>query len=231
MSHIALIPARGGSKRIPGKNIRDFLGKPLIAYSIEAAKEADCFARIIVSTDSPDIKNVAEEYGAEVPFLRPDDIAGDHATSLDVIKHGLNWLGDQGSMPQLLCCIYATAPFIRSADILSGMRMLANNPEAAYAFSVTSFPFSIQRALKLAPAGLEMFQPEHMSTRSQDLEAAYHDAGQFYWGRPESFLTDIPLFSRASLPIILPRHLVCDIDSEQDWQQAELLYRAHMQGG
>jgi len=223
LGNIALIPARGGSKRIPKKNIRDFLGKPIIAYTINAAKQAGCFDRIIVSTDCPDIKKIAEECGAEVPFIRPEEISTDHATTNDVIKHAIGWLG--GTV-EYLCCLYATAPFIRSEDILEGVEKLKDNPSASYALTVTSFPFPIQRAVKIIDGRLEMFEPKNLLTRSQDLEEAYHDAGQFYWGRPEAFLNDVAFFSEVSIPIRLPRHLVQDIDTEEDWHRAELLYKA-----
>ncbi len=227
MNNIALIPARGGSKRIPKKNIRNFLGKPIIAYTIEAAIESGCFDRVIVSTDCPEIKKVAIEYGAEVPFLRPDDIANDYATTVDVIKHAISWLEMDGSPVNYICCLYATAPFMRTCDIISGLQKLKDEPTASYAFTVTSFAFPVQRAIKLKEGRMAMFHPEHLKTRSQDLEEGYHDAGQFYWGQPEAFLQDIPLFSDSAIPIILPRHLVQDIDTEEDWYRAELLYQAN----
>ncbi len=227
MGNIALIPARGGSKRIPKKNIRNFLGKPIIAYTIEAAKESGCFDRIIVSTDCPDIKKVALSYGAEVPFERPQDISDDYATAIDVIKHTIAWLRETKVDLTLICCLYATAPFIRAQDIVSGQKMLLDDPSASYAMTVTSFPFPIQRGVRIINNRMEMFQPEHFLTRSQDLEEAYHDAGQIYWGHPDAFLADIPVLSDKSIPIILPRHLVQDIDTEEDWIRAELLYQAN----
>lgn len=229
MGNIALIPARGGSKRIPKKNIRDFLGKPIIAYSIEAAIKSKCFDRIIVSTDCDEIREVAIKYGAEVPFLRPADISNDHATTNDVIKHALNWAAENSYPIDYLCCLYATAPFIRVADIIHGFEKICQATSDSYALTVTSFPFPIQRAIKISNDRLEMFEPEHLLTRSQDLEEAYHDAGQFYWGKPELFLNDVPFFSNVSIPVILPRHIVQDIDTEEDWLRAELLYKANMQ--
>ncbi|MEZ5757045.1 MAG: pseudaminic acid cytidylyltransferase [Emcibacteraceae bacterium] len=229
MANIALIPARGGSKRIPGKNIRNFLGKPIIAYSIEAAKKSNCFDRIIVSTDCPEIKKVALAAGAEVPFDRPATISDDYATTNDVIKHAVNWLKNNNISIDLLCCIYATAPFIREKDIKLGLDYLEKNKDADFALSVTSFPFPIQRAIKINEGRIEMFSPEYLLTRSQDLEEAYHDAGQFYWGRPDAFLADVPFFSKASIPVILPRYLVQDIDNEEDWIRAERLYKANLQ--
>ena len=227
MGNIALIPARGGSKRIPNKNIRDFLGRPIIAYTIEAAKTSNCFSRIIVSTDCEKTKEIALSCGAEVPFMRPDDISDDYSTTADVIKHAINWLSENNVPTKLICCLYATAPFIRTSDLIDGKNQLNDDPQASYALSVTSFPFPIQRALKIKNQKLEMFQSEHLLTRSQDLEEAYHDAGQFYWGRPDAFMNDIPMLSNASIPINMPRHLVQDIDTEEDWIRAELLYEVN----
>ncbi len=227
MGNIALIPARGGSKRIPKKNIREFLGKPIIAYTIEAAKKSECFDRIIVSTDCPDIRDVAQDLGAEVPFVRPPDISVDYSTAIDVIKHTIIWLREQNIPLDLICCLYATAPFMRATDIIEGLEKLKKDDEAFYALTVTSFPFPIQRAVMIKDNRMQMFQPEHFLTRSQDLEEAYHDAGQIYWGKPDAFLEDIPVLSEKAIPIILPRHLVQDIDTEEDWFRAERLYIAN----
>lgn len=227
MANIAIIPARGGSKRIPQKNIRDFQGKPIIAYTIEAAQESGCFGRIIVSTDCPEIKKVALKYGAEVPFERPANIADDYSTAIDVIKHTINWLQSNSINLDLICCLYATAPFMRPSDIISGKDMLINVPTANYAITVTSFPFPIQRAVMIDNNRLEMFQPEHFLTRSQDLKESYHDAAQIYWGRPDAFLKNIPVLSNTAIPIILPRHLVQDIDTEEDWIRAEMLFKVN----
>lgn len=227
MANIALIPARGGSKRIPGKNIREFLGKPIIAYTIEAALESGCFDRVLVSTDCPEIKKVAQEYGAEVPFVRPGDISDDYSTAIDVIKHTITWIRENNIPMDLICCIYATAPFIRVSDIIKGREMLTSDPSASYALTVTSFPFPIQRGVMIKNDRMEMFQPEYFLTRSQDLEEAFHDAGQIYWGKPDAFLKDIPVLSKEAIPIILPRHLVQDIDTQEDWLRAEMLYKAN----
>ncbi|WP_108483611.1 pseudaminic acid cytidylyltransferase [Oceaniglobus ichthyenteri] len=218
---LCLIPARGGSKRIPGKNIRDFAGKPMIAWSIEAAKEAGCFDRIIVSTDDAAIADVARAHGAEVPFVRPAALSDDFATTGAVVKHALNWCADQGAMPEVLCCLYATAPFVRATDLAAGAGMLG---DADYAVPVTSFGFPIQRAVKIVGGRLEMFDPSQYTTRSQDLEPAYHDAGQFYWGRSAAWLNDVPPFGPGTVPIHLPRWRVQDIDTPEDWARAELLY-------
>lgn len=226
MGNIALIPARGGSKRIPKKNIRNFLGKPIIAYTIEAAIKSKCFDRILVSTDCPNIREVALSYGAEAPFERPKDISDDYSTAIDVIKHTINWLRETQVDFNLICCLYATAPFMRPEDIIAGQKILLDDPSASYAMTVTSFPFPIQRGVKITNNRLEMFQPENFLTRSQDLEESYHDAAQIYWGRPDAFLANIPVLSDKAIPIILPRHLVQDIDTEEDWIRAEFLYKA-----
>jgi len=218
---VCLIPARGGSKRIPRKNIKNFCGKPMIAWSIEAAQKATCFDRIIVSTDDEKIAEVARAAGAEVPFTRPEKLSDDHATTQDVVAHALEVLGPD---VQTLCCLYATAPFVQVQDILAGEKALQG---ADYAFPVTSFPFPIQRAVKIDADGrLDMFSSEHLLTRSQDLEEAYHDAGQFYWGTAEAWKARKPIFGSGSVPVILPRWRVQDIDTPEDWKRAELMHAA-----
>lgn len=225
---LAIIPARGGSKRIPRKNIRDFCGKPILAYSIEAARSSGCFERIIVSTDDPEIAAVARQLGAETPFVRPAELASDVAGTIPVIKHAIEWFCEKGTKPEYACCIYATAPFILAEDLKRGFEiLLASGKE--YAFTLTSYPFPIQRAVKLTSSGnLEMFQPEYYDVRSQDLEDSYHDAGQFYWGRSDAFLHDVPLFSQAASPVLIPRYRVQDIDTLEDWTCAELMFKALM---
>lgn len=222
---IAIIPARGGSKRIPRKNIREFCGKPIIAYSIEAARQSNCFDRIIVSTDDAEIATVARDWGAETPFLRPAELANDFAGTIPVIKHAIEWFNKNEIQPELACCIYATAPFVTLQDLRRGLDTLLST-KSEYAFTLTSYPFPIQRAVKLTLSGrIAMFQPEHFNTRSQDLEDAYHDAGQFYWGRCEAFLRELPMFSEAAAPVLLPRHRVQDIDTLEDWSRAELMFK------
>ena len=223
---IAVIPARGGSKRIPRKNIRPFAGVPIIGYSIIAALESGLFDRVIVSTDDAGIAAVARQFGAETPFLRPPEIADDYASTNAVVKHAIEWFRARGEAPDYACCIYATAPFVQPEYLRQGYAMLAAS-DKQFAFSVTSFPFPIQRALRLVDGGaVDAFAPEHRLTRSQDLEEAYHDAAQFYWGRADAFVDGAVLFSPVSLAVILPRHLVQDIDTLEDWQRAELMYAA-----
>ncbi|SFM98337.1 N-acylneuraminate cytidylyltransferase [Formivibrio citricus] len=229
---VAIIPARGGSKRIPRKNIKPFLGKPMIAYSIGAAKESGVFDRIMVSTDDPEIAEVARAAGADVPFMRPEILSDDHAITVDVIRHAVLWCLDNGIPVEYACCIYATAPMVQARYVRQGLEILQSKADADYAFTVTSFPFPIQRAIRIRPdGGVEALHPEFRNTRSQDLEEAFHDAGQFYWGRTRAWLDRAPFFAPASLPIILPRHLVQDIDTEEDWRRAELLFQAWKAGG
>lgn len=223
---LCVIPARGGSKRIPRKNIKDFCGQPMIAHSIAAARQSGCFDRIIVSTDDHDIADVARAHGADVPFMRPPELSDDHTGTIPVIAHAILWQQRHGEAPEHVCCLYATAPFVQADDIARGLQLLQASA-ARYAFSITSYPFPIQRAIRLTAGGnVAMFSPEHFNTRSQDLEEAYHDAGQFYWGNAVAWLEGSSIFSEASVPVILPRYRVQDIDTPEDWERAEMMYRA-----
>lgn len=223
---IAIIPARGGSKRIPRKNIKPFCGKPIIAYSIEAAQQSGLFERIVVTTDDEEIADVAQLYGAEIPFIRPKELSDDHTATIPVIAHAIQTLQEQGNVIDAACCIYATAPFVRAEDIRAAYNSLMVQHKG-YAFPVTTFPFPIFRGVKRSEEGsIEMFWPEHFATRSQDLPEAYHDVGQFYWGTPDTWLSGTPIFSNAATTIVLPRHLVQDIDTPEDWIRAELMYKA-----
>jgi len=223
---LALIPARGGSKRIPRKNIKLFCGKPMIAWSIESAQQSGCFDQVVVSTDDAEIAEVARQYGAQVPFMRPAALSDDHTGTTAVVAHAINWFAAQGNTPEQVCCLYATAPFVSAGDLCRGLSVLTETG-ADYAFAVTSYAFPIQRAIRITPAGrVEMFSPEHFNTRSQDLEEAYHDAGQFYWGHANAWLANKMIFSAASAPVKLPRHRVQDIDTPEDWLRAEWLFKA-----
>jgi len=223
--NICVIPARGGSKRIPKKNIKEFNGKPIIAYSIEAALESNCFSQVIVSTDDIEISEVARAYGAHVPFLRPDELSNDYVGTIPVIKHTIEWMEENNFSIENVCCLYATAPFIKS-KILSKAYQQLKDSSADYCFSVTSFSFPIQRSIKIVKGGkVNMFYPEHFNKRSQDLEDAYHDAGQFYWGKAQAFKDEVIVFSEVSSPYILPRYLVQDIDTMDDWLRAELMHQ------
>ena len=223
---LAVIPARGGSKRIPRKNIKLFGGKPMIEWSIQAARVAGVFDRIVVSTDDAEIASVARDCGAEVPFVRPADLSDDHTGTIPVVAHAIEWHQAHGHAPSQVCCIYATAPFIQSVDIRRGEDTLIQSG-ADLAFSVTSYAFPIPPAIKLRTDGrVEMFDPVHFKTRSQDLPEAYHDAGQFYWGTQSAWLSRAPIFGPRSVPVILPRYRVQDIDTPEDWEQAEALMLA-----
>ncbi|MCJ8054202.1 pseudaminic acid cytidylyltransferase [Shinella curvata] len=223
---LAVIPARGGSKRIPRKNVKSFAGKPMIVWSIDAALDSGCFDRIIVSTDDAEIAAIASKAGADVPFMRPANLSDDYTGTIPVVAHAISWMQEHGDAVGSVCCIYATAPFVRAEDIRRGQSILEDGG-ADYAFSVTSFPFPIQRAIRLkAEKRVEMFWPEHFASRSQDLEESFHDAGQFYWGRSEAWLAGRPLFSPHAAAVVLPRHRVQDIDTPEDWQRAELMFTA-----
>ncbi|MCA9106535.1 MAG: pseudaminic acid cytidylyltransferase, partial [Planctomycetales bacterium] len=216
--NLAVIPARGGSKRIPGKNIRDFLGRPAIAYSIAAAQESGVFDRIIVSTDSPEVTAVARELGAEVPFVRPAELSDDHTPTIPVIAHAIDWQESTGATVDFACCIYATAPFVQAADLRSGLERLRADPSLEFAFPITTFPFPIFRALSVEDGVVRMFYPEHVSTRSQDLPEAWHDAGQFYWGTANAWRTSRGIFTSRAAGIPLPRCRVQDLDTLEDWK-------------
>jgi N-acylneuraminate cytidylyltransferase len=220
---IAVIPARGGSKRIPRKNIKSFYGKPMIAWSIEVANSSGLFERIIVSTDDTEIAEVSKQWGAEVPFTRPPELSNDFAETTEVIAHAAQWAIDQALDLESVCCIYATAPFVQVEDIQRGCEAL-DSGDWDYAFTVTDFAAPIFRSFKQTEqGGLEMFFPEHFGARSQDLPAALHDAGQFYWGRPEAWIQGKRIFDNRSKPILIPRWRVQDIDTLEDWDRAEIL--------
>lgn len=220
---ICIIPARGGSKRIPRKNIRAFCGRPMIAWPIQAAIDSGCFDRIIVSTDDDEIAEVAQGCGAEVPFRRSPELADDYTPTVPVIADAITRLDivDQAAV----CCLYATSPFVEPNDLRAGLTRLQET-EAPFVLSVTTYAFPIQRALRRDASGrVEMFEPAQMQTRSQDLEEAWHDAGQFYWGHAKSWTSGRGIFDAVAHGLPLPRHRVQDIDTEEDWQWAELTMR------
>lgn len=223
---LCIIPARGGSKRILRKNIKLFCGKPMVVWSIEAALQSGCFSQVIVSTDDAEIAEVAKTHGAQVPFMRPASLSDDHTGTIAVIAHAIDWCNQYGKSASQVCCLYATAPFVQASDLQRGLHILQSTG-VDYAFSVTSYPFPIQRAIRITPAQrVEMFQPEYFNTRSQDLEEAWHDAGQFYWGRASAWLANKVIFGPDSAPIMLPRYRVQDIDTLEDWLRAEWLFKA-----
>lgn len=228
MSCVAIIPARGGSKRIARKNLKPFDGVPMVVRSIRTALESGLFERVVVSTDDEEIAQVARAHGADVPFLRPADLADDFTGTAAVIVHALQQLPGF----DYACCVYATAPLLQARYLRQGFDLLEQRGDKSFAFSVSSFGFPIQRALTLDGQGaLTALYPEFRNTRSQDLPEAFQDAGQFYWGRSEAWLRGEVLFSPASLPVIVPRHLVQDIDTPEDWTRAEYLYAALKAGG
>ena len=222
---VAVIPARGGSKRIPRKNIKEFCGRPMIAWTILAAQESGLFERIIVSTDDEEIAEVAWEWGAETPFVRPPELSDDYAGTTEVIAHATRWLEAQGPVVAAVCCIYATAPLIQAQDLKRGLEVLQSG-DWAYAFSVAEFSPSVYRAFQALPdGGLAMLFPEYFSTRSQDLPVALHDAAQFYWGRPDAWTQGLRIFDRHSMPVAIPRWRVQDIDDMDDWIRAEMIFK------
>ena len=220
---VAVIPARGGSKRIPRKNIKLFCGTPMIGWSIKAAQSSKLFDKIVVSTDDEEIADIAIKFGAEVPFMRPDNLAGDYTATGPVVAHAVEWYAKLGIDLSHVCCIYATAPFVRGSDLSKGYDILTRE-SCQFSLSVTSFASPIQRALVLTKDGrVEMRDTNQFHKRSQDLQEAYHDAGQFYWGTKDAWMSGEPIFGLNSRPVILPRSRVQDIDTMEDWEQAELL--------
>jgi pseudaminic acid cytidylyltransferase len=230
---LAVIPARGGSKRIPRKNIRPFAGKPMIGHSIESARRSGLFDRVVVSTDDEEISAVAREFGAEVPFTRPSALADDHTGTTEVIAHAVDWFSARNNPVSAVCCIYPTAPFIQSGDLNEGLRLLQTG-RWRYVFAATRFVSPVYRAFRqTGDGGLEMLFPEHFTTRSQDLPDVLHDAGQFYWGKVEAWLSRATVFDRDSTVVLIPSWRVQDIDTEEDWRHAEALathFGIHRQG-
>ena len=224
---LCVIPARGGSKRIPRKNVKPFHGNPMITWSIAAAQASGVFDHIIVSTDDEEIAQVSREAGAEVPFIRPPELSDDHTATVPVIAHALREIEKLWGQQDTLCCLYATAPFVQGADITGVRDILLADNATQFAMPVTSFAFPIQRGVRLKGTGrIEMFQPEHALTRSQDLEEAYPDVGQFYWGRRSAWLGDDPIIGPKTAAFVIPRHRAQDIDTPEDWDLAERLFTA-----
>lgn len=223
--NIAIIPARGGSKRIPRKNIKEFCGQPMISYAITAAKESGIFERIIVSTDDEEIACIANQWGAETPFYRPVELANDYTATTPVIAHAIDACQNLGWKFDNVCCIYPSVPFIQIED-LRGAQALINNSKVDYCFPVTEYPSAIQRALKLLSNGkMQSFYPEFELTRTQDLELTYYDAGQFYWGKADAWRTN-PKIHSSGLGYVIPNWRVVDIDTPEDWLRAELIYHS-----
>lgn len=225
--NIAIIPARGGSKRIPRKNIKPFCGKPMLAYPIEAAFKSGVIDKVIVSTDDAEIADIARQYGAEVPFFRPAELADDYTGTTAVIRDTLQKLIQAGITPQYCCCLYATTPLLQPEFLQQAFSLLTADADTEFVFSAARFSFPIQRALLQTDAGgVTPFDPHSISKRSQDLAETYHDAGQFYWAKTVTWLDNRShVFSERSKMHVLPNHLVQDIDTEEDWKRAELLYQ------
>lgn len=228
---IAVIPARGGSKRIPRKNIKLFCGKPMIVWSIEAALESGCFDRVIVSTDDEEIASVANSAGAEVPFMRPAELSDDHCGLTSVVAHAVRVVGQGGPELLAVCCILPTAPFLAKDDLRRGLEALETG-HWDFVLAATGFPSPIFRSFRLLDTGgLAMYFPEHFGTRSQDLPEAMHDAGQFCWGRPQAWMNETRVFDADSTMVEIPRWRVQDIDTADDWRRAELMYAAMSAAG
>lgn len=225
MNNLAIITARGGSKRIPRKNIRNFLGKPIISYSIESALQSGVFDEVMVSTDDDEISEIAKKYGAKVPFKRSSETSNDTATTTDVILEVLREYKIRGVCFEYACCIYPTAPFITADSLKKGFEQMIESKTQA-AIPVVKYSYPIQRALQIDSVGkLSMLYPEHSRSRSQDLTTCYHDAGQFYWFKVSAIKADMELLKMNASPIIIPETQVQDIDTEEDWILAEMKYK------
>jgi pseudaminic acid cytidylyltransferase len=226
--NIAIIPARGGSKRIPRKNIRNFCGLPMIAWSIQAAQKAGIFDRIIVSTDDFEISKIAKKYGAEVPFMRNITLANDYTPTLPVISNALENIN--ANEDDLVCCIYPTAPFLEAFTILNSFEFFKKTKNTNFLVSITSFGYPLDRALVKSQKGeIRMINPDNTLVRSQDLQDYYHDAGQFYWATCETWTKKgVNIFAESTFGFILPTHKVQDIDTEEDWLRAELMMTAYL---
>lgn len=225
--NICIIPARSGSKRIPRKNIKLFCGQPIISYSIKSALESKIFDHVIVSTDDSEIAKIAMNYGASVPFFRPKNLSDDHSTSIDVINHAFFWVEENIGKVDLVCALYATAPFTTSKDLTNAYEKIIQHKDCQVVYPIVEFNFPIQRAIKLAEDGsVTMFEPKHLTTRSQDLEKAYHDAGQFCWMKSKFIGSGASPFSEIARPIKIPHYRVQDIDTKDDWIRAELIFKA-----
>ena len=223
MKALAIITARGGSKRIPRKNIKEFCNKPIIAYSIEAALKSGCFSTVMCSTDDEEIAAIAKQYGAEVPFYRSPETSNDYATTADVLKEVIAEYEKRGFTFDYFCCLYPTAPFVSPDKIRYGYDMMIEK-NANGAMPVVQFSYPIQRALKIDDNKISMIQPEHLKSRSQDLMKTYHDAGQYYWYKVDAFRNEQNIMMLNPIAIVTPEDEVQDIDTLEDWKMAEIKY-------
>jgi len=221
--NIAIIPARGGSKRIPGKNSKMFCGKPMIAWAISCALESKMFDKVIVSTDDEYIAQVALAAGAETPFVRPDNLADDFTPTVPVIAHAVDTCQAMGWDIEYACCIYPCSPFLQTTDLMDAFALMKET-DAYFAYPVTDYVHPIKRAMRRMPAGhMQFLQPEHELSRTQDLEKSYHDTGQFYWGKASAWKSRMKMHT-AGVGMVVPNWRVVDIDNPDDWKRAELLH-------
>ncbi len=229
--NVCIIPARGGSKRIYKKNIKNFHGKPIIKYSIDTALNSNLFDKVIVSTNNEEIAQIASKFGAEIPFKRPENISDDHSGIQAVITHSIKFLIKKNMEPKLICCLLATAPFVKIENLMEGKKSLKKVKEDRFTFSATKYNFPIQRALRIDNNNLSYcLNVDQVKKRSQDLEECIHDAGQFYWGGTKAWFSNKNIFEE-SMPILLPSWQVQDLDTLEDWKRAELMYMVNRRGG
>lgn len=222
MRNIAIIPARGGSKRIPRKNIKPFMGKPIIAYSIEAALQSGLFDEVMVSTDDEEIAGIARQYGATVPFMRSAETSNDYAGTADVILEVLQMYKDQGMEFDTVCCIYSTAPFVTDGRLIEAYSKLTDEIDSV--FTCVAYSYPVQRSLHIIDGKISMLYPEYINSRSQDLEPVYHDAGQFYVARTMSFIQEKTFWGKNTVGLVLSELEVQDLDTLTDWRLAEMKY-------
>ena len=224
MNSLCIIPARGGSKRIPRKNIKEFMGKPIIAYSIDAALKSGVFDEVMVSTDDEEIAGVARQFGADVPFLRSAETSNDYATTVDVLLEVVNRYKEQGKVFDTICCLYSTAPFVTSERLKEASSQISNTVDAC--FTIVQYSYPIQRSLRINENNcVEMKFPEHLNSRTQDLEKVFHDAGQFYFVKTDSLVNEKTVWCKRTAPLILSELEVQDLDTLSDWQLAEMKYK------
>jgi N-acylneuraminate cytidylyltransferase len=224
--NVAVIPARGGSKRIPRKNVRSFAGRPLIARAIQTARSSGCFDSVLVSTDDPEIASIAAAAGAHVPFMRPAELADDFTGTIPVVQHAVQWLVDQGEAPEFVCCLYPAAVLLEASALADALELLRSSG-LDFCFGAIAYPHPVERAIVIEPGGAaRMRDPTQAQRRTQDLQPAFHDAGQFCWGRARAFQRGGSPLVEGAAALVLPRQRVVDIDTEEDWQLAEALYAA-----
>lgn len=223
MNNLCIIPARGGSKRIPRKNIKPFMGKPIIAYSIDAALKSGVFDEVMVSTDDEEIAGVARQHGASVPFFRSAETANDYATTVDVLLEVIETYKQQGKVFDTICCLYSTAPFVTSDRLKEAYAKISDNVDAC--FTMVEYSYPVQRSLRINENGrVEMRHPEHLKSRTQDLEKVYHDAGQFYYVKTKTLIEEKTVWCKKTAPLVLSELEVQDLDTLTDWQLAEMKY-------